>query len=83
MMTRHFKNGPSLGYLKSREGKILLTIIVFFVIEVNTFAYIERLAIADAIYFTIVTLGTVGYGRYITKRRQTHNCSLDKFKLEI
>lgn len=62
MMTRHFKNGPSLGYLKSREGKILLTIMVFFVIEVNTFAYIEKLAIADAIYFTIVTLGTVGYG---------------------
>ncbi|KYC45519.1 MAG: Calcium-gated potassium channel MthK [Candidatus Methanofastidiosum methylothiophilum] len=49
-------------YIKSREGKILIIIIIFFVIEVSIFSYVEKLNIIDSIYFTIVTLGTVGYG---------------------
>jgi len=50
------------AYLKNREGKILLILIVLFIVEVNTFAYINNLNLIDAIYYTIVTLGTVGYG---------------------
>ncbi len=61
-MIRYFKNKNNFKYLKSREGRILLAIIIFFILEVNTFAYVEKLSIPDAIYFTIVTLGTVGYG---------------------
>jgi voltage-gated potassium channel len=61
-MIRYFKNKSLLKYLKSREGKILILILGFFILEVNTFAYIENLNAVDAIYFTIVTLGTVGYG---------------------
>ncbi|KYC52993.1 MAG: Calcium-gated potassium channel MthK [Candidatus Methanofastidiosum methylothiophilum] len=61
-MIRYFKNKSLLKYLKSREGKILVVIFGFFILEVNAFAYIEKLTVVDAIYFTIVTLGTVGYG---------------------
>ena len=61
-MIRYFKNKSLLEYLKSREGKILIIILGFFILEVNAFAYIENLTLVDAIYFTIVTLGTVGYG---------------------
>lgn len=61
-MIRYFKNKSLLKYLKSREGKILILIFGFFILEVNAFAYIENLTVIDAIYFTIVTLGTVGYG---------------------
>lgn len=61
-MIRYFKNKSLLEYLKSREGKILIIIFGFFILEVNAFAYIEKLTLIDAIYFTIVTLGTVGYG---------------------
>lgn len=61
-MIRYFKNKSLLKYLKSREGKILVVIFGFFILEVNAFAYIEKLTVIDAIYFTIVTLGTVGYG---------------------
>lgn len=49
-------------YLKTREGKILVFIVILFLIEVNTLAHILNLNLIDAIYFTIVTLGTVGYG---------------------
>lgn len=61
-MIRYFKNKSLLEYLKSREGKILIIIFGFFILEVNAFAYIEKLTLIDAVYFTIVTLGTVGYG---------------------
>lgn len=61
-MNGYFKNKSLLKYLKSREGKILIMIFGFFILEVNAFAYIEKLTAIDAIYFTIVTLGTVGYG---------------------
>jgi len=61
-MIRYFKNKSLLKYLKNREGRILIIIFGFFILEVNTFAYIEKLTMIDAIYFTIVTLGTVGYG---------------------
>ena len=61
-MQNPMKQMTLTGYLKTREGKILLLLIVLFVIEVNTFAYIHNLNLIDAIYFTIVTLGTVGYG---------------------